>query len=61
VIATEWDEFLGLDWDRVRSVMAAPGIVFDGRNCLDGAAVEAAGLTYMAVGRKGAHRAGDRC
>lgn len=61
VIVTEWDEFIGLDWERVRSVMAAPGIVFDGRNCLDGATIEAAGLTYMAVGRRGAHRAHDRC
>ncbi len=61
VVVTEWDEFVALDWDRVRSIMAGPGIVFDGRNCLDGAAVEAAGLMYMAVGRKGAHRAIDRC
>ena len=59
IIATEWDEFADLDWARVRSTMAGPGIVFDGRNCLDSAAVERAGLAYMAVGRPGAHR-GDR-
>jgi UDPglucose 6-dehydrogenase len=58
VLVTEWQEFVDLDWVRVRSVMAEPGIIFDGRNALDAAAIEAAGLTYMAVGRKGAHRAG---
>ena len=59
IIATEWDEFVSLDWARARSMMADPGIVFDGRNCLDPSAVERAGLAYMAVGRPGAHR-GDR-
>ncbi len=37
--------------------MADPAIVYDGRNCLVPADVEAAGLTYMAIGRPGAHRA----
>lgn len=57
IVATEWPEFVELDWGRVRTVMAGPGIIFDGRNCLDPAAVEDAGLRYMAVGRPGAHRA----
>lgn len=56
IVVTEWQEFIDLDWARVRSVMSGPGIIFDGRNCLDSAAVRAAGLTYMAVGRDGAHR-----
>lgn len=56
IVVTEWPEFVGLDWARVRSVMAEPGIVFDGRNCLDRGKIEAAGLTYMAVGRPGNHR-----
>lgn len=56
VVATEWGEFTGLDWSRVRRAMIDPAIVFDGRNCLDADAVRAAGLTYMAVGRPGAHR-----
>jgi UDPglucose 6-dehydrogenase len=58
VLITEWPEFIALDWARVKSVMAEPGVVFDGRNALDREAIEAAGLTYMAVGRAGAHRAG---
>lgn len=56
IIATEWEEFLHLDWTRVRRVMADPAIIFDGRNCLDAAVLKDAGLTYMAVGRPGAHR-----
>ena len=51
-----WGEFSALDWSRVRGVMEEPAIVFDGRNCLDADAVRAAGMTYMAVGRPGAHR-----
>ncbi|MHB1341582.1 MAG: UDP-glucose dehydrogenase family protein [Coriobacteriia bacterium] len=56
VVVTEWQEFIDLDWEKVRSHMSGPGIIFDGRNCLDAAAVRAAGLAYMAVGRDGAHR-----
>ncbi|TLM94725.1 MAG: UDP-glucose/GDP-mannose dehydrogenase family protein, partial [Actinobacteria bacterium] len=56
VLVTEWPEFVELDWARVRSAMAEPAIVFDGRNALDRARIEAAGCAYMAVGRSGAHR-----
>lgn len=56
IVATEWGEFVGLDWSRVRGAMVDPAIIFDGRNCLDADAVRAAGLSYMAVGRPGAHR-----
>jgi UDPglucose 6-dehydrogenase len=57
VLVTEWQEFIDLDWARVASVMAEPKIIFDGRNALDAASIEAAGLSYMAVGRMGSHRA----
>jgi UDPglucose 6-dehydrogenase len=56
VLVTEWPQFVELDWTAVRSAMSDGGIVFDGRNALDARAIEAAGLTYMAVGRPGAHR-----
>jgi UDPglucose 6-dehydrogenase len=59
VVVTEWHEFTELDWARVREVMTGPGIIYDGRNCLDAAAVRSAGLTYMAVGRGGEHRAAE--
>lgn len=58
LLLTEWPEFVELDWSRVRSLMLDPAIVYDGRNALDRARLKAAGLTYMAVGRDGAHRAG---
>lgn len=57
IIATDWPEFAELDWERVASAMTAPRVVFDGRNSLSADAVQSAGLTYMAVGRPGAHRA----
>lgn len=56
VLVTEWPEFQQLDYARVAQLMTEPGIIFDGRNALDPTAVMAAGLTYMAVGRDGAHR-----
>jgi UDPglucose 6-dehydrogenase len=56
ILVTEWDEFRSLDWGRVRGSMSEPAIVFDGRNALDPSEVRSAGLTYMAVGRPGAHR-----
>lgn len=56
VLVTEWPEFVNLDWARVNARMSGPRIIFDGRNALDVAAVTAAGLSYMGVGRHGAHR-----
>lgn len=56
VLVTEWPEFQQLDYTRAAKLMATPGIIYDGRNALDRDAVTAAGLTYMAVGRDGAHR-----
>jgi UDPglucose 6-dehydrogenase len=58
VVITEWGEFATLDWERAAGMMTSPAVVFDGRNCLDPSKVEAAGLSYMAVGRPGAHRTG---
>ncbi len=54
LIATEWDEFTGLDLDALRRSMRG-GILLDGRNVFDPEAVESAGLSYHGVGR-GARR-----
>jgi UDPglucose 6-dehydrogenase len=54
VLATEWDEFRGLDLTALRDVMAYPVIV-DGRNALNPDAVAAAGFTYYAMGRPSRH------
>jgi UDPglucose 6-dehydrogenase len=50
VIATEWDEFRGLDWRRIHSLMARP-TVFDGRNLLSPTQMKALGFEYYSVGR----------
>jgi UDPglucose 6-dehydrogenase len=49
-VVTEWPEFIDLDWERVGQLVRRR-IIVDGRNCLDGDAVVAAGFTYVSVGR----------
>jgi UDPglucose 6-dehydrogenase len=50
VLVTEWPEYRALDWARVAQLVRRH-IVIDGRNCLDGDAVVAAGFTYISTGR----------
>jgi UDPglucose 6-dehydrogenase len=50
VIMTEWNEFRGLDLERLRCVMATP-IIVDARNVLDPVQTRALGYTYLATGR----------
>ena len=51
VLVTEWPEFRELDWaNDVLHRMTTP-LVIDGRNFLDGAALEAEGFTYEGIGR----------
>ncbi len=49
-VLTEWDELRGLDFDKVRSLMAGRRIV-DARNLLDPAAMRRAGFDYQGMGR----------
>jgi UDPglucose 6-dehydrogenase len=58
VIATEWPEFLSLDWARLRSLVQRPLLV-DGRNMFEPAAVTARGFHYLSIGRKPAFNAGE--
>ena len=51
VIATEWPEIIEADWGQLVLTMNEPRVVFDGRNALRSAVVEAAGGCYIAVGR----------
>ena len=51
-IVTEWEEYGRLDLERMARDMAGT-LVIDGRNCLDPAAVRAAGLDYEGIGRAG--------
>jgi UDPglucose 6-dehydrogenase len=50
VLCAEWTEYRELDLGKVRELAAYP-IVVDGRNVLDPDRAEAAGLTYLPVGR----------
>jgi UDPglucose 6-dehydrogenase len=51
VLVTEWEEFLELDWAKVKRIMARP-VVIDGRNALDGADLVGLGFTYEGVGTR---------
>ncbi|QIA28189.1 UDP-glucose/GDP-mannose dehydrogenase family protein [Thermaerobacter sp. PB12/4term] len=51
VLATEWDEFVRLDWEEAARRMAEPRLVFDGRNALDPERMAALGFRYRGVGR----------
>ncbi len=50
IIATEWEEFRTLDWERVRNSMARP-LVLDGRNLLCAKDMKALGFEYRSFGR----------
>jgi UDPglucose 6-dehydrogenase len=50
LIATEWEQFRGLDWERIRDSMARP-LVLDGRNMLSPAEMKTRGFEYFSIGR----------
>ena len=50
VIATDWREFLELDWRRIHTTMARP-VVFDGRNLLSPSEMKALEFEYHSLGR----------
>jgi dTDP-glucose 4,6-dehydratase len=50
VIATQWPEFLELDFDKLRARMRG-SMLLDGRNCVDANVVTASGLSYQGIGR----------
>lgn len=50
IVCTEWPEYRELDLVRLREAVAYP-IFVDGRNWLDADRVEAAGFTYIPIGR----------
>ncbi len=58
VVVTEWKAFRSPDFARIRKMLAAPAVMFDGRNLYDPAMVEAAGIAYYGIGRgRSVHRA----
>ncbi|HVP22232.1 MAG TPA: UDP-glucose/GDP-mannose dehydrogenase family protein [Anaerolineaceae bacterium] len=50
LLATEWNEFKQLDFERIHSLMHQP-ILMDGRNAWDPDHVRSLGFTYFGVGR----------
>lgn len=50
ILATEWPEFVALDWAEVAARMRGSAVL-DARNALDAAAIRRAGLTYRSLGR----------
>ncbi|MBD3366142.1 nucleotide sugar dehydrogenase [candidate division WWE3 bacterium] len=50
-LLTEWSQFGELDLERVKQEMKGK-VIFDGRNLLDKEAVEKAGFTYFAIGKR---------
>ncbi len=57
VIATDWPEFAGADFDAVKANMTTP-LVFDGRNLLDPDTMRGRGFTYRGIGRGSEGEAG---
>jgi len=51
VLVTEWEEFLSLDWAKVKEIMRCP-VVVDGRNALDAAALVNLGFSYEGIGTR---------
>jgi UDPglucose 6-dehydrogenase len=54
VIATEWKEFKGIDWEIVYASMSKPAFVFDGRLLLDAEKLRKIGFKVglLCFGRK---------
>jgi len=50
LLATEWEEYIALDWALVRETMRGK-MVLDGRNALDGVLLSELGFRYWSFGR----------
>ena len=50
-VVTEWDEFQGLDCQRLYDSMLKPAFIFDGRNILDLPRLEEIGFRTFGIGK----------
>jgi UDPglucose 6-dehydrogenase len=50
IIATEWEQFRELDWNRIHDSMARP-LILDARNLLSPTEMKSRGFEYQSVGR----------
>jgi UDPglucose 6-dehydrogenase len=53
VVCTEWPEFAGLAWARIKAQMVRP-LILDGRNTLEEEKLVSLGFEYIGIGRRGA-------
>ena len=51
VLMTDWRHYPTLDWQRIYDSMRKPALVFDTRNCLDGAELKQMGFRVLNVGK----------
>ncbi|MGC8603571.1 MAG: nucleotide sugar dehydrogenase [Desulfomonilaceae bacterium] len=51
VVATDWTEFLALDYQRIYESMEKPAFIFDGRNLLDHTKLYEIGFSVHRIGR----------
>ena len=49
-ILTEWDEFIGYDWQKIYDSMQKPAFIFDGRNILNAKELQSIGFIYKGIG-----------
>lgn len=49
-VLTEWDEFKGYDWAKIKEGMKRPSFIFDGRKLLDKKELNKLGFAYYAIG-----------
>jgi len=50
IILTEWEEFIHLDFNRIKKLLKTP-IIIDGRNMLDPSKMKSLGFIYKCMGR----------
>ena len=51
LVLTDWEEFLVLDFARIRSLLRQP-MFFDGRNLYDPEQMQSRGFHYFSIGRR---------
>ena len=51
-VLTDWQQYRDLDFTRIFQGMEKPAFIFDGRNCLDHAALFATGFNVFAIGKR---------
>ena len=52
ILATEWPEFLKLNWKAIKESMKPPFVLLDGRNALDRDVIVSYGYEYYSFGRR---------